>query len=93
MAELACGPYVSILPYAWFAPSLYRHKQASENELRVEANDGFSLTRPLRVGLDVWIYPFGAASSTHFSASIIASLVDNSGNGAQETAVVVGWTF
>lgn len=94
MAELALGPYVSVLPYAWFSPSLYRHKRAETlAEGRRVASDGASLSRPLRVGLDVWLYPFGPASSTHFSASVIASLIDTSGNGAQETAVVLGWTF
>ncbi len=94
MAELACGPYVSVLPYAWFSPSLYRQKRAEVASLvRDTSSQGASLSRPLRVGLDVWIYPFGAASSTHVSASVIASLIDTSGSGAQETAVVVGYTF
>ncbi|MEZ0311496.1 MAG: hypothetical protein ACAI38_06965 [Myxococcota bacterium] len=94
MAELAFGPYVSVLPYAWFSPSLYRHKRAEALGLgREESNQGASLSRPLRVGFDVWIYPFGSASSTHVSASLIASLIDTSGSGAQETAVVLGYTF
>ena len=93
MAELVCGRYVSVLPYAWFSPSLYHHRRYDLGATRDVNDDGVSLARPLRVGLDVWIYPFGAASPSHFSASVIASLIDTSGNGAQETAVVVGWTF
>lgn len=93
MAELVCGPYVSLLPYAWFSPSLYRNKRVEGRDITLRDRDGFSVSRPLRVGVDVWIYPFGAGSSTHVSASIIASLIDTSGNGAQETAVVIGWTF
>jgi len=97
MAEIAIGGYVSVLPYAWFSPSLLRDKQATlgsgVGRARSEENDGASLTRPLRVGVDVWFYLRGAASQDHIAASAIASLIDTSGNKAQETSFVLGYTF
>ncbi len=92
MAEIPVGGHVSILPYAWFSPQLARHKDV---RLAGEADDavniGFSTTRPLRAGLDVWIYPKGLGSTDHFAASFITSFIDTSGNKAHETSIVAGY--
>jgi hypothetical protein len=94
MAELSLGAHVSVCPYAWFSPVLDRARDLripGAVDSRVRGH--FDLDRPLRVGLDLWLYPSGLASDGHLALSTIASLVDTSGNGAQELSVVLGYTF
>lgn len=94
MAEISLGQYVSVLPYAWFSPSLMFDKDVRvAGGERVDFHDGPSLNRPMRAGLDVWIYPSGVASNDHFALSAIVSLIDRTGNRGQETAFVLGYTF
>jgi hypothetical protein len=94
MAEIPIGGYVSILPYAWFSPTLSRRKRVQvAGDSDSVANIGFSTTRPLRAGVDVWIYPKGPGSADHFAASVISSFIDTSGSRAHETSIVVGYTF
>lgn len=94
MAEISLCAHVSVLPYAWFSPSLMFDKDVRfTGGERVDFHDGPSLNRPMRAGLDVWIYPRGVASSDHFALSAIASLIDRTGNRGQETAFVLGYTF
>lgn len=98
MAELVLGSHVSVLPYAWFSPSLMLDKQgtvvdAVAARLRDHLHVGPSLTRPLRVGIDLWLYLGGASSRDPVSLSFITSLIDTSGNGTKETSVVLGYTL
>lgn len=93
MAELALGEYVSLCPYAWFSPSLYVRRSYSWGQLTGTRERSLSVSQPLRVGLDVWIYPLGARSELHVSLSFIASLIDTEGQGSQELSGVAGVAF
>lgn len=94
MAELVVSRHVSVLPYAWFSPSLMFDKEASiQGAESVDIHNGPTLNRPIRVGLDLWLYPRGIASNDHFALSVITSLIDRTGNRGQETAAVLGYTF
>jgi hypothetical protein len=94
MAEIAFGSVVSVCPYAWFSPSLFRFQRYSDHGVtELEFRQGFEATQPVRVGIDVWIYRHGIESDDHVSLSAIASLIDTTGRGNQELSTVLSYVF
>ena len=93
MAEIALGDHVSVLPYAWFSPSLHTKRSYGFGAVRREETGAISVRQPLRVGIDVWIYPFGAHSEDHIALGVIGSLLDTEGGDNQEVAGVLGYSF
>ncbi len=93
MAEFVVSNHVSILPYAWFSPDLYRFGEWSFGDTTSEQRIGLSARQPMRVGVDVWIYPSGPHAENHVALSVLASLIDTKAEGSQEFALVLGYTF
>jgi hypothetical protein len=94
MAELVLGDHLSLCPYAWFSPVLdHRRSLRIPSTVDEELAKHIELNRPLRVGVDVWLYPSGLTSDSHAALSAIASLIDTSGSGGQELSIVLSYTF
>lgn len=97
MAELSLTDHVSLCPYAWLTPGLFSSYTFSgvggAGPIDRASEAGPGLRTPLQFGLDVWLYPFGAASADHLSLSVIASLIDTSDRGSRTVSGVLGWTF
>jgi hypothetical protein len=93
MAEFALGNYVSLLPYAWFSPALYARNSYDIAGQERTVSKGPSVRQPIRVGVDAWVYPWGASNEDHVALSAIASLIDTEGRGNQEFSFVLGYTF
>lgn len=93
MAEFVPSNYVSILPYAWFSPALWKRNGYTFDSTERIVTGGPSVRQPIRVGIDVWFYPEGARSEDHIALSAIASLIDTEDKGNQEFSLVLGYTF
>lgn len=93
MAELVVSNCFSILPYAWFAPALWKRNAYDFASTEKIVTAGPSVRQPIRVGIDAWVYPWGATKEDHVALSAIASLIDTQGKGNQEFSLVLGYTF
>jgi hypothetical protein len=93
MAELSLFPWLSFCPYAWLTPGVTSTLAYDLGGSRFDADGGPNLRTPLLFGADLWIYPLGVRDDAHFSLSVLASLIDTSGDGNRLVSGVLGYTL